>query len=472
MAEVDVRRAEVPGVLDLAGDLQRLAQHVHRPAEVAAERRRRPEGVEGDPLLAPGPDGPRDAQPLGPGELRVVQPRPPDPEQRQPALDPRREHAGLALGHQREGLGEGPLAGFAVAVHEVQRTDPLGGESAGVRVVGVGAHQLQQLARPVGVAHVVGGLGGQQAYLGQVEVVGHPLDQVEHAGVRRVGVPERVHLRVRGAGAQGGVQGAVELTGLVPVPGHLAHHRREPFLVGREGLGGREVQAYALARHQLPVDHLEERRVVEVEAQVVPELDDSCGERRPQRVLELVLRHSLHPGEQREGGPPSDDRRGAEDASALVRELLHPPTEQVVQRLGERPVPGVCGQGQLLDEQRVAGRPRHQHVEEGLVRDASLRGLDEGARVGPVEAGQRDPLDGPQPPELGQPRDDPVVGGRLRAVGEHDQDAFVGEVRGEEGQQVEGGPVGPLHVLDDVRHRAVGGQPPQQPQHRLEQPQP
>ena len=99
-------------------------------------------------------------------------------------------------------------------------------------------------------------------------------------------------------------------------------------------------------------------------------------------------------------------------------------------------------------------------------------GLDEGARVGPVEAGQRDPLDGPQPPELGQPRDDPVVGRRLRAVGEHDQDAFVGEVRGEEGQQVEGGPVGPLHVLDDVGHRAVGGQPPEQPQHRLEQPQP
>ena len=130
------------------------------------------------------------------------------------------------------------------------------------------------------------------------------------------------------------------------------------------------------------------------------------------------------------------------------------------------------GQGQLLDEQRVAGRPRHQHVEEVLVRDASLRGLDEGARVGPVEAGQRDPLDGPQPPELGQPRDDPVVGARLRAMGEHDQDAFVGEVRGEEGQQIEGGPVGPLHVLDDVGHRAMGGQPPQQPQHRLEQPQP
>ena len=396
----------------------------------------------------------------------------PTPEQRQPALDPRREHAGLALGHQREGLGEGPLAGFAVAVHEVQRTDPLGGESAGVRVVGVAAHQLQQLARPVGVAHVVGRLGGQQAHLGQVEVVGHPLDQVEHAGVRRVGVPERVHLRVRGAGPQGGVERAIELTGLVPVPGHLAHHRREPFLVGREGLGGREVQAYALARHQLPVDHLEERRVVEVEAQVVPELDDSRGQRRPQRLLELVLRHSLHPGEQREGGPPSDDRRGAEDASALVRELLHPPTEQVVQRLGERPVPAVRGQGQLLDEERVAGRPRHQHVEEPLVRDAPAHGLDEGARVGPVEAGQRHPLDGPQPPELGQPRDDPVVGRRLRAVGEHDQDAFVGEVRGEEGQQVEGGPVGPLHVLDDVGHRAVGGQPPQQPQHRLEQPQP
>ncbi len=59
------------------------------------------------------------------------------------------------------------------------------------------------------------------------------------------------------------------------------------------------------------------------------------------------------------------------------------------------------------------------------------------------------------------------------AVGDDDQQAAVAAlVADQEGQQVTGGPVGPVGVLDDQHDRLVLGQPLQQPEHLLEQPRP
>ena len=61
-----------------------------------------------------------------------------------------------------------------------------------------------------------------------------------------------------------------------------------------------------------------------------------------------------------------------------------------------------------------------------------------------------------QPAELGQPRAErPRLVAGVLAVGQQDQHPLVGEVRGQERQQVEGRPVGPVHVLDDVQHRSA-----------------
>jgi hypothetical protein len=58
----------------------------------------------------------------------------------------------------------------------------------------------------------------------------------------------------------------------------------------------------------------------------------------------------------------------------------------------------------------------------------------------------------------------------VAAVGHHQQQAAVAQVADQEGEQVAGGPVGPVQVLDDQEGRAFGAEAFQQPQQQLEQP--
>lgn len=55
------------------------------------------------------------------------------------------------------------------------------------------------------------------------------------------------------------------------------------------------------------------------------------------------------------------------------------------------------------------------------------------------------------------------------AVGDHDHGPFPVQHPGQEGDQVPGGPVGPVQVLQDQQHRAGGGQLGEQAEHRPEQ---
>ena len=198
------------------------------------------------------------------------------------------------------------------------------------------------------------------------------------------------------------------------------------------------------------------------------------GQRRPQRLLELVLAALQHPGEQRQGGAPAEHRRGRRGpaASRPGARATRPGAGRAACRGAARPRgarPGPAAR------RRAGCRPTAPSGASSRPSSGTppARGRRRGRPCRRGRAGRSaHPLDGPQPAELGQPRDDPVVGRRLRAVGEHDQDALVGEVRGEEGQQVQGGPVGPLHVLDDVGHRARRRTAGPAAQHRLEQPQP
>ena len=99
----------------------------------------------------------------------------------------------------------------------------------------------------------------------------------------------------------------------------------------------------------------------------------------------------------------------------------------------------------------VARRARQGRLEP--LGSAALRPAGDqhaGRRRGP--AGQRDPLGLASRPSSASQRA-AVRRPRRRAVGRHDQHPLVGEVRGEEGQQVERRPVGPVHVLDDVDDR-------------------
>ncbi len=91
--------------------------------------------------------------------------------------------------------------------------------------------------------------------------------------------------------------------------------------------------------------------------------------------------------------------------------------------------------------------------------------------LGAVEAGELDPPHGAQPVQLGQEGAQRVTAvDVVGAVGGDDDEP--GGVQGAEevAEQFAGGAVGPVQVLDDEDHRAVGGEPFQQPGGQLEQP--
>ncbi len=59
--------------------------------------------------------------------------------------------------------------------------------------------------------------------------------------------------------------------------------------------------------------------------------------------------------------------------------------------------------------------------------------------------------------QLGQQGAELPVGGAGRAVGDREQDAGLGEVPGQEAEQLAGGGVGPVQVLDEDDEGPVGG---------------
>jgi hypothetical protein len=83
-------------------------------------------------------------------------------------------------------------------------------------------------------------------------------------------------------------------------------------------------------------------------------------------------------------------------------------------------------------------------------------------------------MTGAQPAEVREPgpeqaRPTSRLIDRLLAVGQHQQDPFIGQVGGQEGQQVQRRPVGPVQVLHDVYDGARGAHPAEQAEHGLEQ---
>ena len=260
--------------------------------------------------------------------------------------------------------------------------------------------------------------------------------------------------------------------GRVPVPGLLAgrpagqHQRR----VGRDDFGEPAVHLARLAGQQLVVDRLADQGVPEdVAVGLGPQ--HVGRHRRAQRPAE---RGAVEAGDR--GQQPVTDlvaaRAGDPDhLLGLFRQPPQPGHQQVVQGL-RQPRAGLAVPHQRLGEQRVALGPfvhRRQQLVGRLAAD-DLGHQPAGVLAAePAEVHPGDPFD---PVELGQQRPQ-----RMRAVqvvgpvGGHDQHAVQRPlIADQEGQQVPGGLVGPVHVLDDQDHRAGFGQVLQHLEHLLEQP--
>jgi hypothetical protein len=176
-----------------------------------------------------------------------------------------------------------------------------------------------------------------------------------------------------------------------------------------------------------------------------------------------------HRGQQLVVHSGAGHRRRLQHPLGGLRQPLHPGQHQVAQGRRQPGALPVGGQ-QLLGKNRVALRARqdlpHQHRRHRPVQDPTQQ-LGQLLAVQPAKL---QPLDPAAAVQLGQQRPQRVAAVQLiGAVAQHQRDPAA-QVPDHKAQQVAGGLVGPVQVLDHQQHRPTRGQPVQHPQQQLEQP--
>ena len=461
VAEVDVGEPDVVRALDLAGDRQRLAEQLHAPGRGRrASPATMPSAFSAVPSSRRAPSARGRWRARGRrGLLGLVEPGPGGRQQREAGVHAGGERARVAVGEQVHGAAEG-RPGRPPRRRPRTAPQPSRSSSDGPALrssVRVGQGGLEE---PDGGGALAGHAGrrpqrGWPGRPGRCRTA--PGRAARGPGEAVVGVGERVHPLVGPARPRR----TPRAPGRGRRPGASAGRpRRRPR--GRrpdsrvERLGGRPVQPGPLPRQQLGVHDLAERRVVEADAVVVADLGDVGGDGHAEHVLDVLLVGADGAGQQRHRRDPADHGGGAQHAAGVARQVVDPGPEQLVQRGRQRTRPvapartscstnsGFPAERSSVSSSRSGGSGRP--ASSATRRAASARS----------SRGHLDPVRG-QPAELGQPRAErPGLVAGVLAVGQQHQHPLVGEVRGQERQQVQGRAVGPVHVLDDVQHRSAG----------------
>jgi hypothetical protein len=90
------------------------------------------------------------------------------------------------------------------------------------------------------------------------------------------------------------------------------------------------------------------------------------------------------------------------------------------------------------------------------------------SRLGLVQPRELQALDRAETVQFGEIGSEPLLAGFVVAVGNYQQHPLTAQVTNQEGQQIVGGPVGPVQILHDQHKGSLHGQAPQQPQQQLE----
>ena len=192
------------------------------------------------------------------------------------------------------------------------------------------------------------------------------------------------------------------------------------------------------------------------------------GDRRPQRVLEVVIAEPARRTQQRMPGAVTGGAGDPQHVLGLVGQPLHPGEDQVTQRLGQV----VVTAHQFLDEQRIALAAREHPVHPCRFRLTAEDRREELRRFAAGQPGQIGPLHPGQPGELGQQRPQRVgavqLVGAERADDQHPRQRPL--VADQERQQIPGRAVGPVQILDEQHDRPALAELLKQRQHLLEQP--
>ena len=370
------------------------------------------------------------------------------------------------------------------ALQHVER-QPLADPAAQLGV-GVAGRPGQRLADPPQQVHRPGHVarGASRGGRGQAEpAAAHPGDhgRVVHP------VPQRQRLVVvavrlgrgaepaclvpradrRGERPRHVVAGQAVVRQLGGGPRHVRQQGREPA-----------VEPGPLARQQVVVDRLAQQRVAEGVAVGGVRHQQLVGHRVPDRVV------VGGPGQPRGGpdegviGPPAGHRGRPQHLLGGIRHPFHPGQQQRRQARGEgrlaggRP-PESPGRGRQRRQQLlgVVGVPLGAGDDpvDGGGGQPPGRGVEGGQQLGqrgPGERAELDRLHRREPDQVGHQRAERVTTVEVvGAVGADHRHTFAVQHPQQEGEQVAGGGVGPVQVLQHQQDRGPGGQLGQQAEH-------
>ncbi|SCG09961.1 hypothetical protein GA0115255_126473 [Streptomyces sp. Ncost-T6T-2b] len=264
-------------------------------------------------------------------------------------------------------------------------------------------------------------------------------------------------------GPEHGGQGLGGVVGGVPVAGEPggAFVVADEGGVGLQGFGVPAVDAGALPGQQVVADGLADQGVPEAVAVAVGRgLQQVGADGRAQGLVEVVLAEPGDGGQQfvfDEGAALGDDPG---DPLGVLGERLHADEQEVAERFGE---PGAVaaalqGAGQLLDEEGVAVGAFEDLVDECGLGDLGEDAGQLAADLVVAEPVEFDAGDGTQPVQFGEEGAQGVAAvDVVGAVGADDHEAAGAQGAEEIGEQMPGGGVRPVQILQDEDDRAVGG---------------
>ena len=280
---------------------------------------------------------------------------------------------------------------------------------------------------------------------------GAATEEAEGGLVVREGLGGSAHPAGAVAGPHRGGEGEVAVAGGERVAGEIGLAPERGVL--EEGVGAGPVQLEPLVRQEVVEDGLGEQGVAELVAAVAPRLEDVVLDGRAEGVAQDRRLDPGDPFEEDVGHPPPDDRRHPDHALRGLGELVDPGEEQPLEVLGV-PGAGADGGGELLGEEGVALGPADEVVDDARGQrlaaapdDPSDGGVRERAEVDPGEPGQA------RPDGQGRRQRVPAVD-VVAAVGGEQPDALGSAAGEQEGEELAGGLVGPVDVLDDEQDRA------------------
>ena len=210
------------------------------------------------------------------------------------------------------------------------------------------------------------------------------------------------------------------------------------------------MQPRPFAGQQVGLDDLSQQGVAQLVAVLVrPGHQQLVGDRGAQCLHQGLVFQAGDLGQEPVGDPPASHRHHCKDLPCQLGQRLDPATQQIPQRRWQLTGAGPDGPKQLLGEQRVALRTSEHRVDQVGGRRRPQNPDQLGHGLSPVQPGQLHALGAAAPVQDGQEGSQPVRARLVAAVAHHHQQPLAAQVADQEGQQVAGGAVGPVHVLDD-----------------------